>query len=162
MPEILRRLGLRIVLPLALIWGGSLAVPASANPCTEDPGGIGGTGKPQMHEPGTGGTTSEGVGGTGKPRVNVPAADGARSEGIGGTGATAAEDGIGGTGVVGTITGFGSICVNGIEIHYDAQTPVVTDGKRIRSESLAIGQVVAVAAVGPRERDASAPHHRTA
>jgi len=134
---------------------------------TQNSGGIGGTGK-QARAPGLGGTgktAGEGLGGTGKLAVGSGLGGtgklGANSGlggtgkqavvegGIGGTGKQAAgEGGIGGTGVVGTITGFASICVNGIEIHYSAGTPVDSDGKATSVEDLRIGQVVAVEASG--------------
>ena len=66
--------------------------------------------------------------------------------GIGGTGA--AEGGIGGTGLIGVITGFASICVNGVEVHYDTGTPVSADGLPMSLDHLAVGQVVAVQAIG--------------
>ncbi|NQD92193.1 hypothetical protein HP532_05930 [Pseudomonas sp. CrR25] len=66
--------------------------------------------------------------------------------GIGGTGAPADNGGIGGTGIVGTITGFGSICVNGVEVHFDEQVPLSENGVPVSSKQLAIGQVVAVEA----------------
>jgi hypothetical protein len=71
--------------------------------------------------------------------------------GMGGTGISS-DGGMGGTGIradaeiglVGVITGFGSICVNGVEVAYDARTSIASaDG----SSELAIGQVVAVHAV---------------
>ncbi|HEX6266116.1 MAG TPA: DUF5666 domain-containing protein, partial [Burkholderiales bacterium] len=76
--------------------------------------------------------------------------------GIGGTGIGADGGGIGGTGmraqseldVLGVITGFASICVNGIEVHYDASTPVSLNGTPAAADALGIGQVVAVSAVG--------------
>ena len=55
------------------------------------------------------------------------------------------------TGVVGMITGFASICVNGLEIHYDESTPVTQNGRPIRLKDMAVGQVVAVQAV-PTEK----------
>ncbi len=64
--------------------------------------------------------------------------------GIGGTGISAGAD----TGVIGTVTGFGSICVNGVEIHYGADTPVRIDGQPATAGQLAVGQVVEVAASG--------------
>ena len=75
--------------------------------------------------------------------------------GIGGTGITG-DGGIGGTGtraesdvgMFGVITGFGSICVNGVEVHYDARTPVTANGEPASTQALAVGQVVAVRAVG--------------
>ena len=73
--------------------------------------------------------------------------------GLGGTGIRA-DGGIGGTGIqadgeiglIGVITAFGSICVNGIEVNYEASTPVTTDGAAASPASLAIGQLVAVRA----------------
>ncbi|OIP11438.1 MAG: hypothetical protein AUK49_00995 [Betaproteobacteria bacterium CG2_30_68_42] len=72
-------------------------------------------------------------------------------DGIGGTGHAPSETGIGGTGVVGVITGFASICVNGIEVHYDATTPVEIGGTSATAKDLRVGHVVAVAAAGAGE-----------
>jgi len=66
--------------------------------------------------------------------------------GIGGTGID--NGGMGGTGIVGVITGFASVCVNGVEVHFDRDTPVLTDGERTTARELAIGQIVAVRAQG--------------
>jgi hypothetical protein len=55
---------------------------------------------------------------------------------------------MGGTGIVGVITGFASVCVNGVEVHFDRDTPVTTDGERTTARELAIGQIVAVRAQG--------------
>src|SRR5262249_10194711 len=74
--------------------------------------------------------------------------------GIGGTGID--PGGIGGTGqraevevgVLGVVTGFASICVNGIEVHYDAMTPVALNGDLVSANALGVGQVVSVLAVG--------------
>lgn len=79
--------------------------------------------------------------------------------GIGGTGFTPetktdllsqrngeSESGIGGTGIVGTISGFGSICVNGVEIHYDETTHITESGKAALKNKLALGQTVSVLA----------------
>ena len=74
--------------------------------------------------------------------------------GIGGTGVD--PGGIGGTGqraeaevgVLGVITGFASICVNGIEVHYDANTPVSLNGDPASAKALGVGQLVSVLAVG--------------
>jgi len=74
--------------------------------------------------------------------------------GIGGTGVD--PGGIGGTGqradaevgVLGVITGFASICVNGIEVRFDATTPVALNGEAASTAALGIGQVVAVRALG--------------
>jgi hypothetical protein len=57
------------------------------------------------------------------------------------------ESGIGGTGIIGVISGFGSICVNGIEVHYQPTTPIVEDqGLSLSSEQLALGQTVSILA----------------
>jgi uncharacterized protein DUF5666 len=78
--------------------------------------------------------------------------------GIGGTGIIA-DGGIGGTGIqadtvlglIGVVTGFASVCVNGVEVHYDAATLVTSNGAPSSSAgALAVGQVVAVRAVGNR------------
>lgn len=91
-------------------------------------GGIGGTGV-MAARPGLGGTgISEG--------------------GVGGTGVTAGRPGLGGTGIVGVITGFASICVNGLEVKFDAATPVSDNGQPTSSRELAVGQIVAVRAAG--------------
>lgn len=96
---------------------------AQAAACA-DPGGIGGTGA----------TSDGGIGGTGL-----------RSDGgIGGTGQRAEGD----IGLIGVITGFGSICVNGVEVHFDATTPVSRNGDPASANALAIGQVVSVRAFG--------------
>ncbi|MBL8645549.1 MAG: hypothetical protein JNK21_16575 [Rhodospirillaceae bacterium] len=72
-------------------------------------------------------------------------------DGIGGTGIsnqpkvvarTRGADGIGGTGILGTISGFGSIIVNGLELEYDRDTAVETDGAPGALEDLKVGQVV--------------------
>jgi hypothetical protein len=74
--------------------------------------------------------------------------------GIGGTGAVA-RGGVGGTGmpevpsmvgVIGVVSEFGSVCVNGLEIHYDESTPVTINGRPGSAGQLALGQVVAVEA----------------
>ena len=120
----------------------SLVNPAALAP------GIGGTGAPR-NDVISG--NSGGVGGTGAPRDSVVAG----RPGIGGTGITgvtnAGVDGIGGmggTGIVGVITGFASICINGLEVQYDASTPVIADGLGATTRELAVGQVVAVRASG--------------
>jgi len=64
--------------------------------------------------------------------------------GIGGTGIRAEGD----VGIIGIITGFGSICVNGVEVEYDAATPISSDGAPAAASALALGQLVAVRAVG--------------
>ena len=83
-----------------------------------------------------------GIGGTGA----VAAAD---PGGIGGTGRMAQEgSGIGGTGIVGVVTGFASVCVNGVEVEVEADTPVRRDGEGASLRVLAVGQLVAVRAQG--------------
>src|SRR6185369_276269 len=97
--------------------------------------------------PGLGGTgiANGGIGGTGISGGGL-GGTGISGTGIGGTGIS--EGGIGGTGIVGVITGFASICVNGVEVHYDADTPVIADGRQGQAGELAVGQVVAVSANG--------------
>ena len=46
--------------------------------------------------------------------------------------------------VVGVLTEFASLCVNGLEIHYDNATPVTVNGRRATARDLAPGQVLAV------------------
>lgn len=73
--------------------------------------------------------------------------------GIGGTGRAPGDrdGGLGGTGIVGTVTGFASVCVNGVEVHYDATVPVAENGRPSSARTLAFGQVVAIdAGAGPR------------
>lgn len=119
-----------------------------AGNCNFEPGGIGGTGR-TIRDGGIGGTGHEtgggGIGGTGIQDEG----------GIGGTGRTSGDGGIGGTGdladgdtigILGTVTEFASICVNGVEIHFDPRTPVQVDGQRTTHKTLAIGQVVRVVA----------------
>jgi hypothetical protein len=103
--------------------------------------GIGGTGAPLAN--------NSGIGGTGTPLANN------ERGGIGGTGIVAGtnkpvfgDSGIGGTGIVGVITGFASICVNGIEVNYDSNTPVWDNGYPSALSQLVVGQVVSVAATG--------------
>lgn len=145
-----------INLSLAHLLIGLTSFPqfAYANPCD------GGT-KVQLHAlpPGIGGTGSPidpGVGGTGR----------SIDPGLGGTGRSV-EPGVGGTGsalktvdgesfVYGVITGFASICVNGVEIEYDAKTPVTSNGETSSTQALKVGQWVTVKATGQgREVNAS-------
>ncbi|MDR4517717.1 MAG: DUF5666 domain-containing protein [Nitrosomonas sp.] len=82
-----------------------------------------------------------GIGGTGAKLAS--------EGGIGGTGDKLTEDGgIGGTGIIGVITGFASICVNGIEVHYDSSTSVSMDGSPSTLRDLIAGQIVVVRAEG--------------
>ena len=110
--------------------GGTGAPDAGATP---DPGGMGGTGQVAQRP---------GIGGTGQV---------AQRPGIGGTGQVA-DNGLGGTGIVGVVTGFGSVCVNGLKVEYEADTPVQRDGQPLPHSALAVGQVVALEAAGPAGR----------
>lgn len=107
---------------------GGTGAPAAT---TSDPGGIGGTGQVAQQPPG--------IGGTGQVALRP---------GIGGTGQVA-DNGLGGTGIVGVVTGFGSVCVNGLKVEYEVDTPVQRDGQPVPQSVLAVGQVVALNAVGP-------------
>ncbi|MBT8439349.1 MAG: hypothetical protein KJO91_06440, partial [Gammaproteobacteria bacterium] len=119
---------------ISMVFSGVLA----ANPCALShlkpfQEGIGGTGKQPVRQEGIGGTGHsgplDGIGGTG------------RSEGLGGTGAPAITQEMT---VVGVITGFASVCVNGLEIHFDDSTQVVIDNKITDLELLRIGQIAQV------------------
>lgn len=104
---------------MRLLFLGCLLLGAcAAHAACEEPGGIGGTGV----------RADGGIGGTG-----IQAGTGIQSDGE--------------LGIIGVISGFGSICVNGVEVHYDAGTPVSADGAAASAQSLALGQVVAVRAV---------------
>lgn len=105
------------------------------NPANFTHSGIGGTGAP---------IGQSGIGGTG---LHDGGTDNQES-GIGGTGSVASDGGVGGTGVIGVITGFASICANGIEIHYDVNTPVSMDGRLSTVGDLAVGQVIVARALG--------------
>ncbi|SER10333.1 hypothetical protein SAMN05421690_100879 [Nitrosomonas sp. Nm51] len=100
--------------------------------------GMGGTGV-ELTQSGIGGTgiDSSGIGGTG-----IEISD------YGDTGEqNAAESSvIDGTGIVGLITGFSSICVNGIEIHYNKNTHVTMDGLPSSVSDLETGRMVIVRA----------------
>ena len=84
----------------------------------------------------------EGAGGTGGRLA------GGASDGVGGTW-LAPGNGLSGTGrpggklrLLGMVTGFGSVCVNGVEVHYSAATPVRIDGQATGPGALAVGQVI--------------------
>ena len=121
---------------------------AEANVCNAGIGGtgikldgIGGTG----NDGGAGGTgvqSNSGVGGTGK-QANSGVGGTGIDTGVGGTGVQA-NSGVGGTGIVGIITGFASVCVNGLEVHYDDKTKVDIDGQLSSINALNIGQLVAI------------------
>ena len=129
---------------ISLVLGLALAAPGARAVCESqgeslhvENSGTGGTGL----QPAEGG----GAGGTGRALSQVvPTTDG--GSGAGGTGLYGGDgdegSGAGGTGILGTITGFGSICVNGLRVQYDDETPVVRDGYPIDATELAVGQVV--------------------
>lgn len=133
-----RALLARVAASLPLCLALALGLPAQAqnlcatqaspvNPVAAAPSGVGGQAR----------NDTGGIGGTGAV---------AGRPGLGGTGIS--EGGIGGTGIVGVITGFASICVNGVEVHFDAGTPVSDNGQPGSARQLAVGQVVAVRAAG--------------
>lgn len=113
------------------------SVASTTNPNLND-GGMGGTGViANGGLGGTGVTTDGGLGGTGVT------ADG----GMGGTGDQVAgtllpNDSQGGIAIVGVVTGFASICVNGEEVQYDANTTVFDNGDSSQLSSLAAGKMV--------------------
>lgn len=113
--------------------------------------GIGGTGH-SGSESGLGGTgnvaSKAGIGGTGHIQGDggIGGTGHGSESGMGGTGIVASKSGIGGTGIVGIVTGFGSIWVNGLEVQYDAKTPVADNAAVANSNVLAIGQVVTIEA----------------
>jgi len=137
---------------LLLIWAMIFSASSvAANPCTTADGfldtGIG------IMDPANDSLPSKGIGGTGR------SGDEDEEKGIGGTGAVDHNNGIGGTGqiasqgdskliyVTGTIHAFGSVCVNGVEIEYEADTPVSTDtNQKLAASSLKVGQVVDIIA----------------
>lgn len=126
------KIAIRSLLMPSLIWAMSslFSVHAAwaANNCAAPQGGIGGTGAA---------IERGGIGGTGT-----------LARGIGGTGERARDSGVGGTGIVGIITGFASICVNGIEVHYDPNTPLEINGRPATAKDLAVGQLVQAEASG--------------
>ncbi|MER2513041.1 MAG: DUF5666 domain-containing protein [Nitrosomonas ureae] len=130
------------------------------NPLLHAQSGIGGTGAPLtesgvggtgVHDGGMGGTgvSKGGIGGTGAPLADSGiGGTGAQEGGIGGSGYVADDGGIGGTGIIGVITGFASVCVSGIEVHYNSDTSVSVDGRSSTARDLAVGQIAAVRALG--------------
>jgi hypothetical protein len=120
--------------------------------------GTGGTGIYAQQGSGSGGTgitepSGTGAGGTGISSVVEPGGSGTGGTGIyaqqgsgaGGTGlASPEEGGIGGSGIFGTVMAFGSVCVNGLKIEYDGDTPIETNGLTGRVEDLALGQIVRI------------------
>lgn len=134
------RFPFRALVLLAALVAFAFAAPSARAECPRDAGGIGGTGQAPSGKPPVprgGGKDRGGVGGTGRSERDAG--------GIGGTGVRAGDEGgIGGTGIVGVITGFGSVCVNGLEVEYDASTPVDANGVPASTRSLAVGQVVVI------------------
>ncbi|MBW2389346.1 MAG: hypothetical protein JRG89_13035 [Deltaproteobacteria bacterium] len=118
--------------------------------------GTGGTGVYAQQGSGTGGTglsepNGSGTGGTGLGEPNGSGTGGTgiyaqQGSGTGGTGLEPSETagGIGGTGIFGTVMAFGSVCVNGLKVEYDAETPVETNGLKGRAEDLVLGQIVRI------------------
>lgn len=138
---------------LEILTPGAAAcrVASQINPA-QSGSGLGGTGAPVVRGPdpgGIGGTgqvaTGSGLGGTGAPMVAQDPGNG-----LGGTGSPLAggDSGLGGTGIVGVVTGFASICVNGVEVDYSPSMPVDRDGVAAPVSELAVGQLVALQAVG--------------
>ena len=110
----------------------------AANPCAtggapvmRDGSGAGGTGLRPEDTDGTG------QGGTG---ISPTRASGGDGSGSGGTGHTVEVEGV--------ITGFASICVNGLELHYQPTTPVNIHGRTASPMDLKVGQVVQALAKG--------------
>ena len=102
-------------------------------------GGIGGTGSPLQSKapdqnPSSKTTSGGGIGGTGSPAVG----------GIGGTGMPVAA--ATSVGIVGVISGFASVCVNGVEVHFENTTPISDNGNTSSAQQLAVGQIVSIEA----------------
>ena len=116
------------------------------NPAAIARPGLGGTGTPSPSAVAAWWQGLWGKGADANPSVEEGPNVLAGRPGIGGTGIS--SGGVGGTGIVGVITGFASICVNGVELHFDDQTPVLADGRSTTARELAVGQVVAVRAKG--------------
>ncbi len=152
---------LRVLFPTAVALALAATSGASANPCAipdDDAGALASVDLSQDgafsnanvdgDDSGIGGTgirgDDSGIGGTGiRGDGSALAGRSARGDdiGIGGTG-LADESGIGGTGVFGTITALGSMCVNGLRVHYSADTEVSVNGRETDASVLAVGQVV--------------------
>jgi uncharacterized protein DUF5666 len=132
MNESIRRVArsiLATLIPLAAI--ATLGVARVAwGACVEVEGGVGGTGVVAGQDARGGTPARGGVGGTGFSDDAAPE----RTDS-------------GTLGVVGVITQFASVCVNGLEIHYDDGTPTTVNGRPARTAQLALGQVVAVEAM---------------
>ena len=145
-----RHAGAPLALATLTIMGLSACVNlAPAVPPTAQAQGVGGTGIRQACAGGAprwnpGGS---GIGGTG--HTGTPDRGRRAHQGVGGAGQQA-ESGLGGTGIVGIVTGFASLCVDGVEVHYQPDTPVKIDGQPAGVEALRVGHFVAtLAAPGP-------------
>ncbi len=115
---------------------------AEANPCSEPKS----TSRPSDSSGNKEEKVANGIAGTGKQVAQTPTqAPTQLANGIAGTGRQVAE---GVTVLFGVITGFASICVNGVEIHFDDTTPISLNGVEAKPDQLAVGQVVAVLANG--------------
>jgi hypothetical protein len=116
------------ILLAAFVFGALRRLAGTSAGACRDPGGIGGTG---IVPGGTGGTGSNPAAPRSirRDRRHRPARRGGDRR--------ARRD-----------HRFGSICVNGIEVHYDATTPVALNGDLSSASALGIGQVVSVLAVG--------------
>ncbi|MFM9834662.1 MAG: DUF5666 domain-containing protein [Methylophilaceae bacterium] len=132
---------------LAFFYSGLLllctTVYARSNTCNE---GIGGTGITNEGYGGTGiSIDREGFGGTGLSAQGY-GGTGVTNDGFGGTGTRA--EGYGGTGIAGIITGFASVCVNGVEAHFDSKTQVDIDGATSSIDKLNVGDFAIIDAKG--------------
>ncbi len=161
------------LLPLAC---SAPAPPASSVPSRVSEGGVCRLGPggappdaPSEVQDGTLRPIDQGIGGTGAPSRHfadtVPV-----DQGIGGTGLAPAGDatrpgtGSGRLGVVGVVTGFASVCVDGLEIAYDAATTIKLDGALATRSALRAGQVVVLDASGgidPRAASIAVRHEVT-
>ena len=138
---------------------------STVNPNAID-GGMGGTGIiANGGLGGTGMTAEGGLGGTGVKQEDGLGGTGVTAEGgLGGTGISTEHGGMGGTGdalsqksllpddekggitIIGVVTGFASICVNGEEVHYNANTPILDNGKSAQLSQMATGKMVVLKA----------------
>ncbi len=153
----------RWLLLAAVLLAASCAAAPDANPQLEAPNSallvppvaasacqVGPNGGPVLAE--------RGIGGTGMPGAAVPASTAVKTvppagsdRGVGGTGLTAGTA-LASAGIAGEITGFASICVNGVEVQYNAATPVAADGAPVPHDALRAGQIVAIAATRDQDR----------
>ncbi len=149
----------------ALAGSDICASASTINPNAID-GGMGGTGIiANGGLGGTGMTAEGGVGGTGVTQEGGLGGTGMTAEGgLGGTGVSTEHGGMGGAGdaltqkallpddeqggitIIGVVTGFASICVNGEEVHYSANTPILDNGKTTQLSQMATGKMVVLKA----------------